>query len=100
MNTMPFNFDRLSNGKVFISNLAGFHSFVDDEELHLLADNKFPPEQTTSRLLESRLFISDDATQAVSKASLSSAFAKRLMNELAVRPIFMIVPTLMTSPQY
>lgn len=94
MNTMPFNFDRLSNGKVFISNLAGFHSFVDDEELHLLADNKSPPEQTTSRLLESRLFISDDATQAVSKASLSSAFAKRLMNELAVRPIFMIVPTL------
>lgn len=94
MNTMPFNFDHLSNGKVFISNLAGFHSFVDDEELHLLADNKFPPEQTTSQLLESRLFITDDATHAVSKASLSSAFAKRLMNELAVRPIFMIVPTL------
>nr|WP_197525170.1 hypothetical protein [Erwinia pyrifoliae] len=85
---MPFNFDRLNNGKVFISNFAGFHSFVDKEELNLLADNNSPSEQFTSRLLESRLFIAADATQAVSQASLSSAFAKRLMNELAVRPIF------------
>lgn len=55
MNTMPFNFDRQSNGKVFISNLAGFHRFVDNDELHLLANNNFPPEQKTSQLLESRL---------------------------------------------
>ncbi|MBX9264535.1 (4Fe-4S)-binding protein, partial [Klebsiella pneumoniae] len=25
MELMPFNFDRLPNGRVFISNLAGFH---------------------------------------------------------------------------
>ena len=25
MELMPFNFDRLPNGQVFISNLAGFH---------------------------------------------------------------------------
>ncbi|ROR06963.1 His-Xaa-Ser system radical SAM maturase HxsB [Erwinia sp. JUb26] len=94
MNTMPFNFDRLSNGNVFISNLAGFHSFVDNTELNFLAENNFPAEHHTARLLESRLFIADDATKSVSQASLSSAFARRLMNELAVRPIFMIVPTL------
>ncbi|MGX9307855.1 hypothetical protein [Pantoea ananatis] len=80
MNTMPFNFDHLSNGKVFISNLAGFHSFVDDDELHFFVDNNFPSGQLTSQLLKSRLFIADDVIQAVSKASLSSAFAKRLMN--------------------
>ncbi|MDU7356806.1 MAG: (4Fe-4S)-binding protein, partial [Klebsiella sp.] len=27
MELMPFNFDRLPNGRVFISNLAGFHHF-------------------------------------------------------------------------
>jgi len=63
MNTMPFNIDRLSNGKVFISNLAGFHSFVDDDELHLLAKDNFPPQQTISRLLESRLLTAVDSNQ-------------------------------------
>ncbi|AUX72019.1 hypothetical protein CPI84_05695 [Erwinia pyrifoliae] len=47
MISMPFNFDRLNNGKVFISNFAGFHSFVDKEELNLLADNNSPSEQFT-----------------------------------------------------
>lgn len=33
MELMPFNFDRLPNGQVFISNLAGFHHFIDEQEL-------------------------------------------------------------------
>ena len=94
MNTLPFNFDRLNDGKIFISNLAGFHHFVEDEELRLLCQNSFPPDNPGAAKLEGRLFITEDATQAVAKASLSSGFAKRLMNELAVRPVFMIVPTL------
>ncbi|KAA1194874.1 His-Xaa-Ser system radical SAM maturase HxsB [Photorhabdus heterorhabditis] len=94
MNTMPFNFDRLNDGKIFISNLAGFHNFVEDEELRLLSQNRFPSDHPSSAKLEGRLFITGDSTQALAKASLSSGFAKRLMNELAVRPIFMIVPTL------
>ncbi|MDH8527986.1 (4Fe-4S)-binding protein, partial [Klebsiella pneumoniae] len=28
MKLMPFNFDRMPDGRVFISNLAGFHHFV------------------------------------------------------------------------
>ncbi|MBP2196806.1 His-Xaa-Ser system radical SAM maturase HxsB [Pantoea cypripedii] len=94
MNTMPFNFDRLNDGKVFISNLAGFHYFVEDEELKLLALNHFTQDHPSSAKLETRLFVTDESNQLLAKASLSSGFAKRLMNELAVRPIFMIVPTL------
>ncbi len=33
MELMPFNFDRLPNGRVFISNLAGFHHFINEQEL-------------------------------------------------------------------
>ncbi|MGS0629028.1 His-Xaa-Ser system radical SAM maturase HxsB [Photorhabdus sp. RM125S] len=74
--------------------MAGFHNFVEDEELRLLSQNRFPSDHPSSAKLEGRLFITGDSTQALAKASLSSGFAKRLMNELAVRPIFMIVPTL------
>ena len=31
MELMPFNFDRLPNGRVFISNLAGFHHFINEQ---------------------------------------------------------------------
>ncbi|TDQ17698.1 His-Xaa-Ser system radical SAM maturase HxsB [Raoultella sp. BIGb0149] len=92
MKLMPFNFDRLSNGQIFISNLAGFHHFMDEQDLVNLADEHVSEEQ--AKMLESKLFIIDDNTPTIAPYALSSAFAKRLMNELAVRPIFMIVPTL------
>lgn len=92
MELMPFNFDRLPNGQVFISNLAGFHHFIDEQELLDLSDEQINAEQ--SNALESKLFIANESSSAITPYALSSAFAKRLMNELAVRPIFMIVPTL------
>ena len=91
MELMPFNFDRLPNGQVFISNLAGFHQFCDEHELLELSNEQINPE---SNALESKLFITNESSSAIAPYALSSAFAKRLMNELAVRPIFMIVPTL------
>ena len=92
MELMPFNFDRLPNGQVFISNLAGFHHFIDEQELLDLSDEQISAEQ--SNALESKLFITNESSSAIAPYALSSAFAKRLMNELAIRPIFMIVPTL------
>lgn len=92
MELMPFNFDRLPNGRVFISNLAGFHHFINEQELLDLSDEQISAEQ--SNPLESKLFITNESSSAIAPYALSSAFAKRLMNELAIRPIFMIVPTL------
>ncbi len=92
MELMPFNFDRLPNGHVFLSNLAGFHHFIDEKGLLDLADEQISAEQ--SNVLESKLFITNESSSATTPYALSAAFAKRLMNELAVRPIFMIVPTL------
>lgn len=92
MKLMPFNFDRLPNGQMFISNLAGFHHFLHEPELLKLAHGDACGEPFLS--LEGKLFLSGDDYSSVIPHALSSAFAKRLMNELAVRPIFMIVPTL------
>lgn len=92
MELMPFNFDRLPNGQVFISNLAGFHHFIDEQELLDLSNEQINAEQ--SNALESKLFITNESSSGIAPYALSSAFAKRLMNELAIRPIFMIVPTL------
>ncbi|MDK1703110.1 His-Xaa-Ser system radical SAM maturase HxsB [Serratia rubidaea] len=92
MKLMPFNFDRLENGKIFISNLAGFHDFLDESELLGLISGDVIEERRPA--LEGKLFMTDDNGDFVTPYALSSAFAKRLINELAVRPIFMIVPTL------
>jgi len=94
MKLMPFNFDRLNDGKVFISNLAGFHHFIEDAELFQLSRNQFPIERNVSGSLESKLFIANDDGVSLASSALSSGLAKRLMNDLAIRPIFMIVPTL------
>ncbi len=92
MRLMPFNFDRMPDGRVFISNLAGFHHFVGEQEFFDLVNGHVSLEQFSS--LESKLFVCGEESSSVTPHALSSAFAKRLMNELAVRPIFMIVPTL------
>lgn len=55
MELMPFNFDRLPNGQVFISNLAGFHHFIGEQDLIDLSDERISSEQ--SNVLESKLFI-------------------------------------------
>jgi len=94
MKLMPFNFDRLDDGKVFISNLAGFHHFIEDAELFQLSRNQFPTEFGVYGCLESKLFIANDDAVSLTSSALSSGFAKRLMSDLAIRPIFMIVPTL------
>ncbi|MCI1677607.1 MAG: His-Xaa-Ser system radical SAM maturase HxsB [Ewingella americana] len=94
MKVMPFNFDRLDNNKIFVSNLAGFHHIIEDEELSLLTKDHFTLEHSIAAHLESKFFVTHDNSVSLASSVLSSGFAKRLMNDLSVRPIFMIVPTL------
>lgn len=92
MNLMPLNFDRLADGQVFISNLAGFHEFIEEHQLQgLLAGHA---EEDLRIKLEGKLFLTKDNHSSPVPYALSSAFARKLINELTVRPIFMIVPTL------
>ena len=63
MELMPFNFDRLPNGRVFISNLAGFHHFINEQELLDLSDEQISAEQ--SNPLESKLFITNESSSAI-----------------------------------
>lgn len=94
MRIMPFNFDRLSNGMIFISNLAGFHHFMGERDFRLLVSSSSTEDCSIDEQLESKLFICGDNDQSFSASVLSSGFAKRVMSELAINPIFMIVPTL------
>lgn len=94
MRLMPFNFDRINDDTVFLSNLAGFHQFLSEENFSLLVGHSLPDDQTLADALESKLFISGNDEQTFTASVLSSGFAKRIMSDLAVNPIFMIVPTL------
>jgi His-Xaa-Ser system radical SAM maturase HxsB len=94
MKLMPFNFDRLSNGDFFISNLAGFHHFISEKDFSVLVTRSIVDDKIANEALESKLFLSEEGNDSLTASALSSGFAKRLMSDLAVNPIFMIVPTL------
>lgn len=94
MKLMPFNFDRLSNGNVFISNLAGFHHIIAEKDFPTLVTCSITDDKSANEVLESKLFLTDEGNYALTASALSSGFAKRVMSDLAVNPIFMIVPTL------
>lgn len=90
MKLMPFNFDRINDDTVFLSNLAGFHQFLSEENFSQLVGLSVPDDPTLADALESKLFISGDDEQAFTASVLSSGFAKRIMSDLAVmnRPGF------------
>ncbi|ELQ9309326.1 His-Xaa-Ser system radical SAM maturase HxsB [Serratia marcescens] len=94
MKLMPFNFDRINDDTVFLSNLAGFHQLISEDSFSQLVRHSLPEDKSLADALESKLFISEDDEQAFTTSVLSSGFAKRIMSDLAVNPIFMIVPTL------
>lgn len=94
MKLMPFNFDRLSNGNVFISNLAGFHHIITEKDFPTLVKRSVTDDKSVNEILESKLFLTDGGNYSLTASALSSGFAKRVMSDLAVNPIFMIVPTL------
>ncbi|WP_210404911.1 His-Xaa-Ser system radical SAM maturase HxsB [Hahella sp. CCB-MM4] len=91
---LPFNFDRLDSGSIFLSNVAGFHSCLDQSEFDEFIESSATSNRTLNDLLQSKLFVSDNDNLDATQAALSSALAKKLLGELEFRPIFMIVPTL------
>jgi len=89
MKLMPFNFDRINDDTVFLSNLAGFHQLISEDSFSQLVRHSLPEDKSLADALESKLFISEDDEQAFTTSVLSSGFAKRIMSDLAVNPIFM-----------
>jgi len=94
MRLMPFNFDRLESGSYFLSNMAGFHCFLEEQLLCELVDHSQTSLSSIDEKLESGLFIAPEYVEDASIAALASGLAKKLQTESIFRPIFMIVPTL------
>lgn len=74
---MPFNFDRMPDGRVFISNLAGFHHFLGEQEFLDLVNGHISQEQSSS--LESKLFICGDESSSVTPYALREGANKFLI---------------------
>jgi His-Xaa-Ser system radical SAM maturase HxsB len=91
---LPFNFDRLSSGNYVISNEAGFYSKLSKLQLSELVNFGKTGNIELNQQLQSKLFLQEDKYADASIASLASASAKKISNELTFNPIFMIVPTL------
>jgi His-Xaa-Ser system radical SAM maturase HxsB len=94
MRLLPFNFDRLEGGDYFLSNAAGFHTFLSSGSFTELVDFSKTASPDENARLESGLFIAQDENLETAVTATGSALAKKLMQELQFCPIFMIVPTL------
>lgn len=57
MKPMPFNFDRLNDGRVFISNLVGFHCFAESDESSFLTQSDPLSDNQTQDFLRAGCFI-------------------------------------------
>ena len=92
---LPFKFDQLNDGTYFISNEAGFHRFLERDQLENLIDEnveELGPDLFNS--LRRGLFLSDEKSPDYAPPALASAQAKRLLRDFQFSPTFMIVPTL------
>lgn len=75
MNLLPFNFNRISDNRFFISNLAGFSSVIDESSLNELIDHGKTKNSDINRGLEEKFFISDDLFTA--EKVLAAALGKK-----------------------
>lgn len=94
MKIQPFNFETFTDGSSFLSNDAGFHSFLEKNQLISLIDTGTTGHPEIDKQLESKLFISSEDLVDLTSAAIGSAMGKSLMQQLSFRPIFMVVPTL------
>ncbi len=94
MRLLPFNFERLNGGDYFLSNAAGFHTFLGPEAFTELIDFSSTASPADNASLESGLFIAQEECLEAAVVAKGSALAKKLMQELQFSPVFMIVPTL------
>jgi len=84
----------MESGGYFLSNMAGFYSFLGTEALQELIDFSKTTSCSTNRQLQSRLFVAPEESMDASIGMMASALAKKLQLELQFKPIYMIVPTL------
>ncbi|OBU11282.1 His-Xaa-Ser system radical SAM maturase HxsB [Morganella psychrotolerans] len=92
MTLLPFNFNRIDDKYIFISNPAGFSMVINDNDLNDLVSDGKTQDALVNAELESKFFISDDVFTA--EKMHASALGKKLSAEMKFGPIFMIVPTL------
>ena len=90
---LPFNFERI-NQNFFISNDAGFNSFLSEKDFLSLIDDEAQLDPETLQQLKKKFFIASEENARLSIASLSSGLAKKITSSLRFAPIYMIVPTL------
>ncbi len=57
MKLMPFNFYRLNDGRVVISNIVGFHCFAESDESSLLTQSDSPSDNQAQDFLRAGCFI-------------------------------------------
>ena len=94
MTPLPFNFERLSSNKVFISNIGGFSNIIDSDDLVPLIESPSDLGYTKRHELQQQNFITTSDDYKLSITTIASAFAKRLTAEIQFNPVFMVVPTL------
>ncbi|GLQ30747.1 His-Xaa-Ser system radical SAM maturase HxsB [Litoribrevibacter albus] len=94
MRLLPFNFDRLTESEVIITNVAGFHRCISSDDLSTLVYEPSLLDCEAKEDLQSGLFLAEGADSSVLSASLASGLSKRLMAEMTFQPVYMIIPTL------
>ena len=94
MKTLPFNFERLSNQTVFLSNVGGFSETIASDQLDLLIKDIGQMDPAVTNALSGKLFLASEEDYKVKRLALASAFGKRLTADMQFRPVFMFVPTL------
>ena len=91
---LPFNFRRLK-GLVIVSNLAGQHQTLSEEEFGYLVESRY--HKISGRALsslESQNFICNESEVEIRGRVLTSKYASRVYNSLLPPSLFLVVPTL------
>ena len=90
LNLLPFQFERLNNGEVFLSNLAGEWVIVPPEEFDQLINCDFANDEV-QRKFESRHFVADgEPNLAIRLTALKVATRMRRLLDLTGLHIFVV----------
>jgi len=94
MKLLPFNFERIDQQKVIVTNIGGFNHVMKRDDLELLLTEPASIPASLRDELVSKLFLTEVPDYPAKKLALASAFGRKLIADLQFRPVFMFVPTL------
>ncbi|WP_417579025.1 His-Xaa-Ser system radical SAM maturase HxsB [Nitrincola sp.] len=94
MRLLPFEFERIADEKVFISNLSGFNQILNTSDFDLLCSDTGKISESLLTVLQSKHFLAAPENISASETILAAGYGKKLVSELVFRPVFMVVPTL------